>query len=411
MFSSDHEGPFLELENAIGVSNLAERLTYAQVEMLCFASILGARSGSIVDPLVDHIAALSIVFGQTLDLPEDQLFALYCGSYLHDIGKVAVPEGIWMKPGKLNRAEFSVMKAHTVVGYEMCRPIPAFSGCLPIIRSHHEKWGATGYPDQLGGTDIPFLARVFQIVDCYDAVTTDRQYRRAYTHEEALGALTAAGVDPDLLHAFAAIPISTLEHARATFPRLSLLRAKLVGGEDLNSQSRTDFYSCFISHSGLDATFAKQLNNDLRSRQIKCWYAPEDLKTGDAFRSQIDKSIRLHDKLLLILSASSVASAWVADEVEAAFEEEGRRAALPEAFRGNQLVLFPIRIDDAVFNINGGWAAKIRRTRHIADFRSWQDPTAYQAAFVGLIHDLAVSDEAEARAREARRTAGLGLGG
>src|ERR1035438_8414993 len=290
MSCNAREGPFKELENAMRVSNLAERLTYAQVEMLCFASIIAVRSGSIVDPLVDHIAALSILFGQTLGLNEDQLFALYCGSYLHDIGKVAVPEGIWMKPGKLNRAEFSVMKTHTVIGYEMCRSIPAFSGCLPIIRSHHEKWGATGYPDQLGGTDIPLLARIFQIVDLYDAVTTERQYRRAHAHEEALGALTAGGVDPDLLRAFAAIPLSMHERAKATFPRLSILRAKLLGADDLTSQSRTDFYSCFISHSSLDATFAKQLNDDLRSRQIKCWYAPEDLRSGDAFRSQIDKS-------------------------------------------------------------------------------------------------------------------------
>jgi hypothetical protein len=171
-----------------------------------------------------------------------------------------------------------------------------------------------------------------------------------------------------------------------------------------------DFYSCFISHSSKDAVIAKQLNDDLRARGIKCWYAPEDLETGAMLRPQFDNSIRLHDRLLLILSASSVASQWVESEVEAALEEERRRAQLPEELRGNPTVLFPIRIDDSIFAVASGWAAVVRRTRHIADFRAWQDRDGYASSLDKLLVDLKVSDEVDAKARTARTRAAAKLG-
>jgi DNA-binding response OmpR family regulator len=166
------------------------------------------------------------------------------------------------------------------------------------------------------------------------------------------------------------------------------------------------FYSCFISHSSADAEIAGRINEDLRRQNVTCWYAPEDLKIGDKFRLRIDESIRLHDKLLLILSKSSIGSRWVTSEVEAALEEEDRRVrAAPADLRGNTTVLFPIRLDETVFEAQDGWVADLRRTRHIGDFRNWQDPTAYDAAFSGLLRDLAASDELDLRAREKRKRA------
>jgi hypothetical protein len=147
----------------------------------------------------------------------------------------------------------------------------------------------------------------------------------------------------------------------------------------------------------------------LRKRGIKCWYAPEDLKTGAPLRSEIDKSIRLQDRLLVILSESSVASPWVEAEVEAALEEERRRSTVQEKLRGNPIVLFPIRIDDSIFTVDNGWAAAIRRTRNIGDFCSWQESQSYQVALKRLIGDLAVSDQVDAKARAARRKAAAGL--
>lgn len=141
-----------------------------------------------------------------------------------------------------------------------------------------------------------------------------------------------------------------------------------------------EFYSCFISYSSKDEEFAKRLYNDLQSEGVRCWFAPEDLKIGDRFRVRIDESIRLYDKLILILSENSVSSEWVGDEVEAALEkEEGH---------GGKVVLFPLRLDNAVMEIKAGWPAKVRRTRHIGDFSDWKSHDSYKKAFERLMRDL-----------------------
>ena len=118
-------------------------------------------------------------------------------------------------------------------------------------------------------------------------------------------------------------------------------------------------YSCFISYSSRDQEFAERLHADLQAKGVRCWFAPEDLKTGDKFQDAIEESIRLHDKLLLVLSKNSVVSPWVEREVQAAFERE---------HRSKKLVLFPIRVDEAVMEATKAWAADIRRTRHIGEF-------------------------------------------
>jgi hypothetical protein len=141
-----------------------------------------------------------------------------------------------------------------------------------------------------------------------------------------------------------------------------------------------EFYSCFISYSSKDDDFAKRLYADLQAQNVRCWFAPEDLKIGDKFRMRIDEAIRVHDKLLLVLSENSVTSAWVEKEVETAFEKEQRQGGKP--------VLFPIRLDDAVMQTDQAWAADIRRTRHTGDFTRWKDHDAYQRSFQRLLRDL-----------------------
>lgn len=144
------------------------------------------------------------------------------------------------------------------------------------------------------------------------------------------------------------------------------------------------FYSCFISYSSKDHPFAERLHADLQSRGVRCWFAPEDLKIGDKFRDRIDESIRLHDKLLIVLSENSVASPWVSDEVESAIEREHREG---------RTVLFPIKIDDAVMDSKQAWAATIRRTRHIGDFTRWKDHDSYAKAFARLLRDLKAEEK------------------
>jgi hypothetical protein len=144
-----------------------------------------------------------------------------------------------------------------------------------------------------------------------------------------------------------------------------------------------EYYSCFISYSNKDDDFAQRLHNDLQGSGVRCWFAPEDMKIGDEIRPRIDQSIRLHDKLLVILSEHSIDSDWVEDEVETAIEEERKR---------KETVLFPIRLDESVMDTGEAWAAKIRRTRHIGDFCQWKDHDAYQGAFDRLLRDLKAED-------------------
>jgi len=137
--------------------------------------------------------------------------------------------------------------------------------------------------------------------------------------------------------------------------------------------------SLFISYASRDQAFAERLYADLQTKRVRCWYAPEDMKIGDEYRSRIDASIHLHDRLLLILSEHSIKSRWVQKEVETAFEKEEK---------DNRLALFPIRLDDVVMQIDVGWAADIRRQRHIGDFTQWKEYDAYQQAFTRLLRDL-----------------------
>jgi hypothetical protein len=140
-----------------------------------------------------------------------------------------------------------------------------------------------------------------------------------------------------------------------------------------------EYLSCFISYSSRDSEFAKRLHADLVGQGVRCWFAPEDLRIGDKFRQRIDDSIQSHDKLLLILSAESIRSAWVEAEVEAAFEKERKE---------NRVVLFPIKLDDEIMDTQFSWAALLRRTRHIGDFREAAAGVAYETAMNRLLRDL-----------------------
>jgi putative two-component system response regulator len=132
-----------------------------------------------------RLAKYSVALGKALGLPRADLLALFRGGYLHDIGKIAVPDNILFKAGHLTESEWQTMRLHTLKGEEICRPMKSLAPVLPIIRSHHERWDGSGYPDGLKGEEIPLLARILQVVDIYDALTTARCYKPALTHEQA----------------------------------------------------------------------------------------------------------------------------------------------------------------------------------------------------------------------------------
>jgi TIR domain/Pentapeptide repeats (8 copies) len=140
-------------------------------------------------------------------------------------------------------------------------------------------------------------------------------------------------------------------------------------------------YSCFISYSSRDVEFAQRLHADLQNKGVRCWFAPHDMPIGAKILDALDEAIRHRDKLLLVLSENAIASDWVEDEVTKAFAEERQR---------QQLVLFPIRLDDAVLTTGEAWAGKLRDNRNIGDFRRWKEHDAYQKALERLLRDLRV---------------------
>jgi uncharacterized protein YjbI with pentapeptide repeats len=187
-----------------------------------------------------------------------------------------------------------------------------------------------------------------------------------HTHASTIGldtVLASAGEIPETFLRGCGLPDTVIAYI-----------SSLAGGE-----KPIELYSCFISHSTIDGEFCKQLHNDLQAAGVRCWFAPEDLKMGDRFRDEIETAIRLHDKLLLVLSESSVQSDWVRSEVESAFERESRE---------RKQVLFPVRLDEAVMDTAKAWAADIRRQRHIGNFSLWKDHEFYKRAFDRLLRDL-----------------------
>lgn len=148
-----------------------------------------ALSVEAKDPYTEgHCARLSkysVALAKQLGLPKEAREALRVGGILHDIGKIAVPEQILLKPGPLTPEERKIMEEHPVKGEYICSPLKSIKLVLPIIRHHHEKIDGSGYPNGLKGDQIPLTARIMTTVDIYDALTTDRPYRKALTRQDA----------------------------------------------------------------------------------------------------------------------------------------------------------------------------------------------------------------------------------
>ncbi len=169
--------------------------------------------------------------------------------------------------------------------------------------------------------------------------------------------------------------------ARMYAPKLSATQLSAIEARiaELRGSSAATAPSLFISYSTKDSVFVTQLHKDLQDRGVRCWFAPEDLRTGDRIRQTIAESIQKYDRLLTVLSTSAINSEWVESEVENAFEEERRR---------KRSVILPIRVDDAVLTTDRAWAAEIRRTRRIADFTQWQKAREYALALDKVINDI-----------------------
>ncbi|MGD1914072.1 MAG: two-component system response regulator [Rivularia sp. (in: cyanobacteria)] len=183
--------PFDRVELAARVKSLGrqkrlnEDLDHAEKALFSIARAIESRDPNTGDHC-ERLVKLGKAFGEYLDLTRNQIRDLMWGGYLHDIGKVGIPDSVLLKKGKLTASEWEVMRQHVLIGEKICQPLRSMRGVIPIIRSHHERWDGTGYPDGLKEDEIPFLAQVFQMIDIYDALTSERPYKKAFTSEEAL---------------------------------------------------------------------------------------------------------------------------------------------------------------------------------------------------------------------------------
>jgi putative two-component system response regulator len=182
--------PYVAVELEARVRSLTRLKRYTD-ELDSAASVILSLGRTIEarDPYTqghcERLAHYATALGAHLGLSEDQQLALHRGGYLHDVGKVGIPDSILLKPGSLTPEEYLVMQRHPVIGDSICREFRLLKDVIPIIRHHHERGDGSGYPDRLRGDDIPLLAQLLSVVDTYDAVTSARPYKPALTTERA----------------------------------------------------------------------------------------------------------------------------------------------------------------------------------------------------------------------------------
>jgi putative two-component system response regulator len=166
------------VRSLLKLKTFTDELEHAEAMLLALGRTVEAK-----DPYTqghcERLAAYSVVLGRELGLPPEELTALDRSGFLHDLGKIGIPDTILLKPGSLSEAEWAIMREHTVIGERICLPLRSLQRVLPIIRHHHERWDGSGYPDGLKGEAIPLTARILQVVDIFDALRTERPYKPA----------------------------------------------------------------------------------------------------------------------------------------------------------------------------------------------------------------------------------------
>jgi putative two-component system response regulator len=160
------------------LKRLTDDLESAGSLFLTLGRIIEARD-PCTEGHCERLTDYATILGRRLELDQTDLEALHRGAFLHDVGKIAIPDRVLLKKGKLTRKEYELMKRHPAIGDDLCRTVRSFEAVRPIVRHHHERIDGRGYPDGLAGDRIPLLAQIVSIVDVFDALTTDRPYRRA----------------------------------------------------------------------------------------------------------------------------------------------------------------------------------------------------------------------------------------
>lgn len=175
-------------------------------DVLCTLALSVEAKDAYTDGHCERLSLYSVAFGRTLGLSQEQLKALHRGGYLHDVGKIAVPESILNKKTGLTEEESRIIREHPVIGERICKPLKSLKLVLPIIRYHHERWDGTGYPDGLKEREIPLAARIIQVVDIYDALMTARPYKPQLDSRQVVSIMRQSAeegsCDPSLIEQF-----------------------------------------------------------------------------------------------------------------------------------------------------------------------------------------------------------------
>ena len=178
------------VRSLIRIKRYTDDLDTAESVIVSLALTIEARD-ACTEGHCHRLAAYASKLGRHVGLSDEDIAALARGGFLHDIGKVGIPDGILLKPGRLTRAEYDVMKQHALIGDRLCGELRSLRRVRPIVRHHHERLDGSGYPDGLRGDQIPLLAQVTAVVDVFDALTTERPYKQAVSFPQAYDELLA----------------------------------------------------------------------------------------------------------------------------------------------------------------------------------------------------------------------------
>lgn len=193
------------VRSLLRIKRYTDDLDTAESVILSLALTIEARDFN-TEGHCQRLAAYAVSLGRALRLDAEDVAALDRGGYLHDVGKVGIPDSVLLKPGPLTSDEFQVMKQHTLIGDRLCGELRSLRRVRPIVRHHHERLDGSGYPDGLSGDAVPLLAQVMGVVDVYDALTTARPYKVAFTSARAAQDLRGEAVrglhDPGLVDTF-----------------------------------------------------------------------------------------------------------------------------------------------------------------------------------------------------------------
>jgi putative nucleotidyltransferase with HDIG domain len=190
-----------------------------------------------------RVTAYTIALARALGLDSDELRVIARGAFLHDIGKIATPDSILLKPGKLDAEEMSIMREHCERGYEMVRKIPFLREAAEIVYAHQERFDGNGYPRGLRGKEIPLGARIFAIADALDAMTSDRPYRKGTSFaaaSEEIARCSGGQFDPQIVELFLSMPMESWAELRAEIGRLSPAALSATLRRPAVAQSRQD---------------------------------------------------------------------------------------------------------------------------------------------------------------------------